>query len=334
MTLGYYSPTGQDASGYVMQPIPCRGCGQALQGLHEAHRCPQCGIPAGRSVQPGILRFAPPTWLGVVRSGLLLEFWTIITIIVLSVIGIAGGIVWVMGAFKSSKGPPDFQAMMGRSPLITVAIPIIGVIVSGLLTYGIWLITTPEPQPGAAYEGPKTRQTARGLALFSFAISATSVVIQMAGLLGDPIVVGVVQSVATLVSASSFVALLLVLAELSAYVPDIKLAARARTTGWCGGIGMAVMGAMQVLTAVMVGDGRQFASRGTPPGGAFMVAGCFNALVGLFVVVCYIIYLVTLYQVAGRVRQAKDYSQSILQQPKGQAPVPAQPVSPMPPQEL
>ena len=328
MTLGYYSPSGQDASGYVIQPIPCRACGQQLQGLHEAHRCPQCGMPVGRSVQPGVLRFAPPAWLGVVRSGLLLEFWTIITAIILVTIAIVALLVWAFGGARSASGPPDIQGMMAKSPFITIAGPIIGLIFTGLLTYGIWLITTPEPQPGAAIEGPKTRQTARGLALFSFSIGALSVILQISGLMTDYMSAGIVQGVTTLLGAAQFVALLLVLAELSVYLPDVKLASRARTTGWCGGIGVAVMGAIQVLMVVLMGNPQEFANRRTAPGGPFIAAGCINGLLGLFVLVCYIVYLVTLAQLASRIKQAKTYGESILQQPLGQPPTPAQPIDP------
>src|SRR5688572_3189331 len=112
MTLSYFSPAGPPAGpgpGYITYPVACLACGQQLQGLHEGQRCPQCGLPVGRSAQPGMLRFAPPAWLGVVRSGLLLEFWAIIIGIIIGLIAVIGVIFWVIGSAKSAGsggGPP------------------------------------------------------------------------------------------------------------------------------------------------------------------------------------------------------------------------------------
>ncbi len=316
MTPNYYAPAGpQFVSGYIAQSTPCRGCGQNLQGLHDSHRCPQCGLPAGRTLQPGVLRFAPPAWLQTVRSGLLLEFWTIITGIVVVLIGVAGLLVWVFSK-TGAGGPPDIQKLAAESPLVTIAGPIVMVIFSGLLLYGVWLITTPEPQPGAALEGSKTRQATRAIALISFGVGVVSAALQIARVMPPAgTFAGIVQGASALLGAAQFVALLLVIAELSIYLPDEKLAGRARIVGWGGSIGMALLGLIQVFMTVFMGNRQPVPGQMPEPG--IMVAGCVNLLIGIAVLVFYIMYLVTMMQLAGRIKQALAHSQEALQQPMG-----------------
>ncbi len=323
MTLGYYGPIGNDPSqsGYVSQPLACCNCQQDLMGLHEAHRCWNCGIPVGRTTQPGVLRFAPIAWLSTVRHGLLFEAWAIIIgfALILSLLGI----VFFLAFDAASTGEPEVEERM-----LLVGGAVFGLLFLAAMTYGIWRITTPEPQPGASRHGGGMASPARWSAVGALGFSLVVVVATAMGLdEGSRLSAAILECINNLMHGLVFLTLTLTMAEYASYIPNRQFASRTRSLAWSGGIGSAVLAVLGLLTAAATGGNPEDVfSRGR--GSGMMAVGCFSGLAGIFVLVCYIMFLVTMFQLAGHFRQAIRYAESILAQPMGLRPVAAEPIDP------
>lgn len=323
MTLGYYGPIGNDPSqsGYVSQPLACCNCQQDLMGLHEGHRCWNCGIPVGRTTQPGVLRFAPIAWLSTVRHGLLFEAWAIIIGIsaILAMMGVA--FVWALDVARS--GGPEVDE---RTFLVGGAVLVFLFLLA--LTYGIWRITTPEPQPGASRHGRRTVSLARWSAIAALGFSVVALTSMAMGLdERNAFAAALLECINNLAHAVVFLTLTLTMAEYASHIPNREFAQRTRTLARSGAIGSAILALLGLLTAATVGD--PFASDSVGRRGSGMAAvGCFSGIAAIFVLVCYIMFLVTLFQLAGHFRQAIRYAESIMAQPMGVRPMAAQPIDP------
>jgi hypothetical protein len=53
----------------------CLACGASLMGLRNDRRCTGCGLPAGRSVQGNLLRYAEPQYVRQLARGTMLILW-------------------------------------------------------------------------------------------------------------------------------------------------------------------------------------------------------------------------------------------------------------------
>jgi len=61
----------------IKDDVSCVHCGYNLRGLTKQHRCPECGTPAGFSVEGDLLKYAPIPWIQTVRNGLAMFVWSI-----------------------------------------------------------------------------------------------------------------------------------------------------------------------------------------------------------------------------------------------------------------
>ena len=98
--------------------LACVHCGYNLRGLTKKHRCPECGTPAGFSVQGDLLLYAPVPWLKTVSRGMALMLWAI-------------------GVALASH--LNFAVMPNLGMLL-------GVVGAGLAWTGAMFVTTPEPR--------------------------------------------------------------------------------------------------------------------------------------------------------------------------------------------
>ena len=158
-TLPVHSIHAVDASGRLADDVACVQCGYNLRGAlgPPAGRCPECGLPVGRSTMGHWLRFAEPEWLRTVWGGLN-------RLAVLIVCSALLAIVPFTPLWDLRLQWPDEVVMFLPTALIAT-----GVVV-GL--HGLWKATTPEPVRISA-----RRITARRLTrLFVPAVAITAVV--------------------------------------------------------------------------------------------------------------------------------------------------------------
>ncbi len=107
--------------------LPCVECDYNLRGLMPDGRCPECGTSVARSLDPRLLRFAPPTYLRTLTMGLTVIFgFGALCVIAMMTLGI---VIAFLG------GEP-FAAFLG------------GLVATNLTAIlGTWLLTTREPRP-------------------------------------------------------------------------------------------------------------------------------------------------------------------------------------------
>lgn len=120
----------------IDEDLACVHCQYNLKGLTKKHRCPECGTPAGFSVQGDLLLYAPVPWLKTVSLGMVLMLWAI---------GVA------------LPSHLNFMVMPGLGMLL-------GLVGAGLAWTGAMFVTTPEPRMVAAASGFDLRKSIRLLA--------------------------------------------------------------------------------------------------------------------------------------------------------------------------
>ena len=92
----------------IEDDVFCVHCGYNLRGLTKRHRCPECGTPAGFSVEGDLLKYAQIPWIRTVRDGLAMFVWSI-GIHLVSIVN-----SWVM---------PDFGVLLD---LLSAVLAIVG----------------------------------------------------------------------------------------------------------------------------------------------------------------------------------------------------------------
>ena len=125
--------------------LECVHCGYNLRGLTKKHRCPECGTPAGMSLQGDLLQYASAPWLKSVRNGLAMLLWAI-----------------GMGIGASIN--------IGSSSGFGVLLDVFGAV---LAFSGVMFLTTPEPKMLSVATGFGLRELLRTLALVKFACALT-----------------------------------------------------------------------------------------------------------------------------------------------------------------
>ncbi len=101
----------------IEDDVCCVHCGYNLRGLTKRDRCPECGTPAGFSLEGDQLKYAPIPWIRTVRNGLAMFGWSI-GIHLVSIVN-----AWVM---------PDFGVLLD---LVSAVLAIVGAM----------FVTVPEP---------------------------------------------------------------------------------------------------------------------------------------------------------------------------------------------
>lgn len=208
----------------------CISCGYDLAGLPRDGVCPECGTPIERSYAPDLLENRSIEFLMQLRSGLSLVVWSILTQVALKLLAFTGGIAAMTMGFAPPSSQPIFE-------LFTRAV---GLVLTILVLWGWWRITTPDPSRAGTDLDVKPRkvirvavvlQAAVGLAGLAFAaayvgtqaISNTLAIIALG--------VGLAYGLAWIVQ---FFAVMLYLQWLARRIPDPKLHGEARQFMWLG----------------------------------------------------------------------------------------------------
>ena len=125
----------------IEDDVCCVHCGYNLRGLTKRHRCPECGTPAGFSIEGAQLKYAPIPWIRTVRNGLAMFVWSI-CVHFASLVS-----VFVM---------PEFCMFLD---LLSALLAIVGAM----------FVTVPEPTAVPRPGGFDTRRAIRVLAFVTFA---------------------------------------------------------------------------------------------------------------------------------------------------------------------
>lgn len=122
----------------VDRDVPCRECSFNLRGLAEDGRCPECGAPVWRALRGELLVYAGAAYLASLRRGLLCILLATLAGVLLDV-GIAAVAMVVNIRGVATGGmfdvPPMLEAMGALAEL-----PL-----TGVLLYGWWLFSEPDP---------------------------------------------------------------------------------------------------------------------------------------------------------------------------------------------
>jgi hypothetical protein len=260
-----------------------------------------------------------------VRSGLLTVLWATIGGIV--AVLIAGGVMvaMLMADAAAIKGAGNFQSFKDVPPSMMpglIAIVVLATVGWLLVAYGTWLFTTPDPGGTGEDRYGSVRKFVRASLFIGLGVGLIYGGMFLAGLNLDtgPLGIGV-QILSSAFQVVALVAEGIFLGHLATRVPDPKLAGRFRIAGWSLGIAIGVMTLLQMVMLAL-GVDPTAAQRGQMDGG-IMAFNCVNSLVGLAALVFFIIFLVAVGQLAGRFRQARDYSRAVWSQPYGAQSAPA-----------
>lgn len=332
-TLGYYSGERYDTTGTITADVACGRCGANLRGQHLGGRCPQCGTPTGRSVYGDLLQYADPAWLGRVRAGLLTVLWGMIAGVVALGVSIVVVMILVMpGAMAAGRTAATrpgaatattttFQAMPPGTEWLVIVGAAVALAFAIVVAHGTWGFTSGDPADPTA--GGSARGIARGALLGTFAVTAGQWGLQFTGIDQFPLpVVLAVGGIGQLFQLLAFVSQAHVLRRLATRVPDAGVAGRAKLIAWGVGIGLGLTMVLQGVFLVAVGQFRPGAAPFTPGqmtniGATLATIGCANLLIGLALLAFFVVYLVTLGQLAGRVGRAREYAAAVWAQPFG-----------------
>lgn len=331
-TIGYYSGPAHDQAAWVPTDVPCRRCQSNLRGQHVGARCPACGTPVGLTFYGDLLQYAPAAWLGAVRDGLFTIFWTLISIGVLTVVAAGGGAV--LASRASARGATTTPADLEWLQIAVSAIAFVGALV---LLLGAWRLTAPDPSPAAEARSGSIRRVVRTCLTIGCLKSLLDVAAPFLGVhAAAPGVVWVVAGIVLMaVQLVGWLAQAHYVGILASRVPDPSMTQWAKVIVWGTGICAGIIILSSVLMVALMGEA--FASHAAEPRPAnfnsLIAFGCVSGLASLAVCVFAILYLVLLIRMAGRVKQAAEYSTQVWAQPFGvaavSAPAPAYELPPL-----
>jgi hypothetical protein len=303
------SVTGQ---GMVLADVACRKCAYNLRSLGVNARCPECGTPVGLSVQGDLLRYAEPAWLEKLRRGIHIIFAGL-------VIDLAGGIVAVM-----------INVATGRQD--QVASNVVGLVGGIVSAVGIWLLTEPDPSGSGEDQYGRVRLIVRAAVIIGLSQNVLQICLSTMRLPPQlELAFGLLAVVGMVFQIVAYVAQLSYLERLVRRIPDPRLAGQFHFLMYAYGVCytiLAVIGAAVIwFLGVGVFAGRAPATMpGMGSGGAFVGVlvgvGCAAGITGLAVLVFFIIYLVRLGQLSGRLREQAAAARYIWSAAAGAPPLP------------
>lgn len=192
-------------NGALIVDTPCRKCAYNLRGLTAGGRCPECGSAVGLSIVGDLMRFSDPSWVDRLALGCLLILWGLLADLVGTVLGVV---------------------------MSTVA-PVIGGIVqlagSAIGLWGAWLLTSPDPSGIGEQEYGKARRITRAALLAGLIGEAAAILVDALPL--PPVAMitfGLLMILLALFSIVGAYYLLVYLERLSARIPNVVLAGKAR----------------------------------------------------------------------------------------------------------
>lgn len=219
----------------------CIRCAYALAGLPVDGKCPECGTFIELSLREPTLTNADPEYLDTLRTGL--SF--VLTGLILTIIVTVGGTI--LAAISGLANSRSFEIVL-RGGLV---------VVSGLILFGYWKYTTPDPSQVALESTNSARSTIRTvvlaqavLSIVSFLVSALEPVLppapapapvpgQSSGMFGVVPMATTAQIIAIILATVSlvlwivqFVSVMRYTRWLATRVPDSFIVRRTKTYPW------------------------------------------------------------------------------------------------------
>ena len=262
----------------IDRDAPCRKCAYNLRGLTVDARCPECGTPAGLSLQGDLLRFSEPAWVDTLARGVSLNLWGFLVMLVAMGIAVALSIFGVQ--------------FIGQ--LVTFA--------GGLVTvYGSWLLTEPDPS-GIGEDRYGTARKVIRVSLITGLVSNVLDIVEPNVDIDVPLyrdLLNALRMVFGIIWVVGFFSLMLYLSRLADRIPDPALVARARLLMYGLGVSLA---AVVVLGGIVGFLAFRTAGANQTPGAGFFVAGCGAGIALLAVVAFGIVYLIFLFRLRRALR--------------------------------
>lgn len=165
----------------------------------------------------------------------------------------------------------------------------------GLIIYGTWQLTEPDPSGLGEDQYGTIRKFIRIALLVGIAGTILDI---MSNALSLPLpfmqMLAVVQGLAGLVGIIGFCCQLIYLSRLTMRLPDDAMSRRAKSLAWTIGISYGVVFVVGIIAALIVSGGT--------PGGGLAVLGCAGGIFGLAVLIAGIMYLLLLERFAKRMK--------------------------------
>ncbi len=203
----------------IEDDLECVHCGYNLRGLTKKHRCPECGTPAGFSVEGDLLQYAPVPWLKTLKNGLAMMLWAI-AIDIASVV--------------------NLELFTGFGVLLNL-------LSAGLAIGGAMLLTTPEPKMVPREAGFDVRRAIRLLAALNFACSLTIIFSPSANLKSIMVKISLLLSIALLLTLAVF------LRRFAARIPECDLERSTTQVIWGFAISLGVFVFFGVFSLTFAG---------------------------------------------------------------------------------
>jgi hypothetical protein len=166
------APTDSDPSQEAAQEIllrhqPCTRCSYNLYGLPIAGTCPECGHPVALSLRGDLLQHASPEYLHTLRSGLSIVLYTILAMVLLSILGVFA-VVALTANFANLSLPFNASNVQFLLGMITLAM-------YGILFFGYLKLTEPDPGIVGVEKPGNARSLLRVIVLSQAAVKAIEV---------------------------------------------------------------------------------------------------------------------------------------------------------------
>jgi hypothetical protein len=233
-----HPPTGSTRGAAALdQDRGCIRCSYNLRGLPASGRCPECGTPVADPLRGFLLQYAGEPYLRSLRS-------------VLSLVlnGILLAIVMIMVSVPAGDAGQDAARLAS----------IVAVVPTGMIFWGSWKDT--EPDPGyVGREPPRSaRQVARGAVAAQAALQALAVVDDFGGLPGSVpgstayrLLKGLAALTEIVALAVQFFAIMAYTRWLAERVPDRYVVRRSRTFRWLPPL-LTIVGAVAMMLGPLI----------------------------------------------------------------------------------
>lgn len=139
----------------------CIRCAYALVGLAPNGQCPECGTSIELSLREPTLANADPEYLNTLRTGLSFILNGILLFIVVTICGI--GAAAAAGVINATATPIVLEGLL--------------VVVSGLILFGYWKYTSPDPSQVVLEATNSARVTVRTVVLTQAILSVISFIL-------------------------------------------------------------------------------------------------------------------------------------------------------------
>lgn len=235
-----------NAAGTLITDVACRRCGYNLRGLHRDGRCPECATAVGRSIQGDYLRLADPGWVRNLAKGSRYVTRALVGFVLLALVALPFGLVAAFLSVSSGVPSPVFAILTGIGLVLQLGL-------FGVLFYGIWLSTAPDPSRIGEDQYATVRKLTRITAIICAVGSLTDTAAKSSASGGAALVVlQLVSGISGLAMITGVLAYVRYLGRLAERIPDHKLVRRSRLLFRALAVYLGIMAAFALVSTSSV----------------------------------------------------------------------------------